>query len=157
VLSITLKILLAFGLLVLINSCAYMIPLAMKDKATPSIHVLIRKNQFKAVEQLPAENRSLANSIEPGIMGDTPLTAAAYDKINGSRFIRLLLQYGADPNLGTKFSGDKYTGCLPLEIAIASASYESSKILLDNGADPNALIKTAGQHFIPLARAVLKL
>ncbi|MCP5514381.1 MAG: ankyrin repeat domain-containing protein [Spirochaetales bacterium] len=133
------KLLIAAGLLLLLDSCIYMLPVMLDKNEKPSIHVLIRKNQYEEVKALLAENPSLANVADTGISGDTPLGTAAWDNTSGHSFIKLLLEYGADPNKRGLSSDYRIKGKLPLEIALETRSVESAKLLLDAGADPDAL------------------
>ncbi len=133
------KLLITAGLLLLLDSCIYMLPVMLDKNEKPSIHVLIRKNQYEEVKALLAENPSLANIADNGISGDTPLGTAAWDNVNGPSYIKLLLEYGADPNKRGLSSDYKLKGKLPLEIALETRSAESAELLLDGGADPDAL------------------
>ncbi|MDX9801002.1 MAG: ankyrin repeat domain-containing protein [Spirochaetia bacterium] len=133
------KIILITVLLFSMNSCIYMLPFMLDKKEKPSIHVLIRKNQYEDVKALLAENPSLANIADTGISGNTPLGTAAWDNTSGHSFIKLLLEYGADPNKRGISSDYRTKGKLPLEIALETRSAESAKLLLDSGADPDAL------------------
>ena len=135
-----------------LNSCMYMLPFMIdgKDKSKESIQTLIRKNRFEDVRVMLSENPSLVNDFEK-VTGDTPLSAASYDSVNGPSFIKLLIQHGADPDLrGRNFYDSNAPGKLPLEIALESGSLESVRLLLENGANPD-LACSDGQSLVEKA------
>lgn len=105
------------------------------DSSKDSIHILIRKNMYSDVVNLLETSPELANQHDKKIMNNTPLITAAYDDVNGPEYIKLLLSYGADPNLRGKGSGKKSAGRIPFETAVEAGCYESAKLLIDGGTD----------------------
>ena len=92
-----------------------------------------------AVFELLLENGALPNTVEPMPSrlfmgrawmndGTTPLISAIGR--HDPRFVRALLDHGADPELTTA------SGCAPLIIAIFSRNSEAVQQLLEAGADP---------------------
>ncbi len=74
--------------------------------------------------------------------GESPLTASANIGITGvdadPRFLKLLLKYGGDPNASEK-NQQKQEGYTPLIIACQNGNLDYVKILVDAGADVNAV------------------
>ena len=105
------------------------------DSNKDSIHILIRKNMYSDVVNLLETSPELANQHDKKIMNNTPLITAAYDDVNGPEYIKLLLSYGADPNLRGKGIDKKSEGRIPFETAVEAGCYESAKLLIDGGTD----------------------
>ena len=130
------KIILYISVLFFLDSCLYMIASNAAESNKASIHVLIRQNQYDEVEKLLQKDPSQADIIEESILANTPLAAAAYKESYSTEFIKLLLKYGADPNLrGPEKYGKKKE--LPFEIAVKMKNYKDARLLLDAGTDIN--------------------
>ena len=131
------RIILGLSVLFLLNSCLYMMAGSAVKSNKRSIHFLIRQNNYNEVENILLEDPEQANIIEDSILADTPLAAAAYRESYSTDYIKLLLKYGADPNLR---GPEKYNRMkkLPFEIAVDMRNYEAAKLLLDAGTDLNS-------------------
>jgi ankyrin repeat protein len=88
-------------------------------------------------DDFPKSNKPGAADIVTGFR--TPLMWAAYH--NDVRMVRLLLDYGADPNRSTYFGN-------PLSHACWSDSFEAAELLIAGGADVHA--RDALEDFTPL-------
>jgi hypothetical protein len=91
--------------------------------------------------------RLLARGADPNLAdrdGNTPLALAA---MADTRSVRLLLARGADPNARTAPAANR---AIPLQYAVWNRNVESTKLLLDAGADVNA----ASSGYTPLSFAV---
>ena len=130
------KMLLYLSALLLLNSCLYVMAGKAAGGNKSSIHILIRQNNYDAVEKILLEAPGQANAIEEGILANTPLAAAAYKEKYSTDFIKLLLKYGADPNLR---GPEKYNRVkeIPFEISVKMRNYEAAKLLLDGGTKPD--------------------
>lgn len=103
------------------------------------LNIAINRGQVEAVRDL------LEAGARPNeITGQSPLFDAIYK--NNFEIIKLLLDYGADPNLKDK------KGNTPIDIAIENESNEIIKLLLDHGANKD--MKNL-EGVTPLGKAII--
>jgi ankyrin repeat protein len=107
----------------------------------------ILNNDMGLCRSVLAKSRTSVNT--PDAVDETPLLHAVEQKQENTELVKLLLDYGANPNLGLY---DKKLRRSPLGMAVYKGYVNSARLLMDKGADINEHV---GEGNSPLHMAVM--
>ncbi|OOQ81921.1 hypothetical protein PEBR_41189 [Penicillium brasilianum] len=96
---------------------------------TPLLKAAMRLD--KEIVRMLIERGADINARSGDLIGDTPLSKAA-ERADGEAIVRLLMEYGAQVDIGSNF------GETPLMLSLVSGNTTLAKLFIEHGADVNA-------------------